>query len=198
MKKTSFLILATVLFFACDNSNKNETSNKTGSDSARIGMDTRDTTNSNSTAPEALTAESFVSKAAMGGMMEVQAAKIASKKGTSKEVKDMAKMIMTDHAKANEELKALAKKKNIAVPDSLNEEMKTKITNLQSTSGTEFDKAYADMMVNDHNEDIPFFERASKEISDPDIQKWAAGKTETLKHHLHMAEEAQKKLSASK
>src|SRR5690606_39857192 len=45
----------------------------------------------------------FLVKAANGGLLEVQAAKLALEKGISKEVKEFAKKMSADHSKANEE-----------------------------------------------------------------------------------------------
>src|SRR5688572_33048434 len=52
----------------------------------------------------------FVVDAADGGMLEVQLAELAMKTSTSAEVKNYAKMILTDHSKTNTELKTIAEK----------------------------------------------------------------------------------------
>jgi putative membrane protein len=50
-------------------------------------------------------------KAAKGGMMEVAMGKLASEQGQSADVKKFGERMVTDHSKANDELKSIAKKK---------------------------------------------------------------------------------------
>lgn len=61
----------------------------------------------------AITAEQFISQAALSGMKEVATGKIAKRKGQAQNVKDYGNMMNQDHSKANAELMALAKSKNI-------------------------------------------------------------------------------------
>ncbi|MGE3958815.1 MAG: DUF4142 domain-containing protein [Vicinamibacterales bacterium] len=49
-------------------------------------------------------------------MAEVELGKLATAKAQSQEVKQFAQRMVTDHGKANEELKSLAQRKNIALP----------------------------------------------------------------------------------
>ena len=64
----------------------------------------------------------FAVSAADAGMMEVQLATLALSNGSSAKVKEYAQMMLDDHNKANDELKALAQKKNISLPAALSEE----------------------------------------------------------------------------
>jgi len=69
--------------------------------------------------PELEDGSKFAVSAADAGLMEVQLATLALSKATSGKVKEFAQMMLDDHTKANEELKALAQKKNITLPSSL-------------------------------------------------------------------------------
>ena len=53
----------------------------------------------------------FMKKAAKGGMMEVAMGKLASEQGQSADVKKFGTRMVTDHSKANDELKSIAEKK---------------------------------------------------------------------------------------
>src|SRR5579859_4084802 len=69
----------------------------------------------------------FAVEAANGGMAEVVFGKLALEKSNNARVKDFANMMVTDHSKVNDELKALAKKLNISLPDSIaSDESKTR------------------------------------------------------------------------
>src|SRR5687768_7581725 len=64
----------------------------------------------------------FAVDAANGGMAEVQLGEMAQTKGSCTQVKDYGKMMVTDHTKANDELKALAASKNITLPADVSED----------------------------------------------------------------------------
>lgn len=136
----------------------------------------------------------FAVAAAEGGMLEVKLGELAQSKSSSKVIKDLAKTIVADHKKANDELKSLAEKKNIALPEALSDEKQRDYDKLAEKTGTDFDKAYADFMVKDHKKDIDEFKEAASDSKDPDIKEWAAGKVSALEHHLQMAQVAEKSI----
>src|SRR5580765_6214767 len=52
--------------------------------------------------------KTFMKKAAKGGMMEVTMGKMAEQNAQSDDVKSFGKRMVTDHSKANDELKSIA------------------------------------------------------------------------------------------
>jgi putative membrane protein len=133
----------------------------------------------------------FAVTAADGGMLEVELGKIAQQKATHPEVKKFAQMMVEDHSKANDELKALAAQKNISLPATLSEKNQERLNDMQEKSGADFDKDYMDFMVNDHEEDVDAFEKQAEDGNDAELKSWAAGKVTTLRHHLEMAKTTQ-------
>ncbi len=126
--------------------------------------------------------DNFWSTAAQGGMAEVELAKLALQKSQNADVKKFAQMMITDHTKANDELKALAAKKNIVLPTDIGGHKST-VDDLSKLSGADFDKEYVEAMVDDHEEDVDFFEDKSNN-SDADLKAFAAKTLPTLKKHL--------------
>lgn len=139
----------------------------------------------------------FAVTAADGGMLEVQLAELALTKASSSQVKEFAQTMITDHSKANEELKNLAQSKNISLPTSLSEENQKDYNDLAEKSGAEFDKAYCEFMVKDHKDDLEDFKKAADNAEDPDLKSWAAGKVPVLEHHLSMAEGMEKAVEST-
>ena len=89
------------------------------------------------TAPRVYAADadqSFLNKAAEGGLAEVDAGKLAQSKGASKEVRDFGAMMVADHSKANEKLKGVAARKNVKLPTELNEKHKVMKRELEAAS----------------------------------------------------------------
>ena len=136
----------------------------------------------------------FAVKAASGGMMEVELGNLAVSYGASQQVKDFGRSMVADHSRANEELKSLAASKNISLPTMPNADMQKKIDDLKQKQGKDFDKAYVNLMIDDHNEDIDDFQKEADKGNDADLKSWASGKVPTLQHHLQMAKDAKESL----
>ena len=104
----------------------------------------------------------FVNEAAKGGMMEVHMGQMAEKQGQSDSVKQLGKMMVTDHTKANTQLMAIAKRKGIT-PETDHD--------MDKLDSSNFDQAWLAQMVKDHQKTIALFERESKNGKDADLKK---------------------------
>src|SRR5256885_310837 len=63
--------------------------------------------------------QEFLNKAAVGGLYEVEAGRLAQEKANSSDVKAFGEMLVKDHSSANDELKALATSKSAVLPSEL-------------------------------------------------------------------------------
>jgi putative membrane protein len=126
--------------------------------------------------------KTFMHKAAKGGMMEVAMGRQAEQNGKSDDVKSFGKRMVTDHSKANDELKSIAAKKGVKLPSK------------EPSEKWSSDKAYMDMMVKDHEKDLAEFQEEAKEGSDPDVKKFAEDTAKVVQEHLDLAKETQGKL----
>ena len=140
----------------------------------------------------------FAVEAADGGLMDVKLGTLALTKASSPQVKQFAQMVVDEHTKANNELKSLAQQKNISLPTVMGNEHQREYDNLSEKTGSDFDKAYMDLMVKDHKEDIKEFEEQAEEGEDPEIKAWASSKVPTLQKHLQQAETIQEAVKDSK
>jgi putative membrane protein len=126
--------------------------------------------------------KTFMNKAAKGGMMEVTMGNLAAQNGQSGDVKSFGKRMVTDHSKANDELKSIASQKGVTLP--------AKEPTLKWNS----DKAYINMMVKDHEKDLTEFQEEAKTGSDPEVKKFAGDTAKMIQEHLDLAKETQSKL----
>ncbi|MGZ4035948.1 MAG: DUF4142 domain-containing protein [Bacteroidia bacterium] len=136
----------------------------------------------------------FVNEAAEGGLMEVRLGELAETNGSSADVKNLGKQMISDHSKGNSELKTLAAKKNITLPSALNEKEQKAYDKLASLKGEDFDKAYTKCMVKDHKKDICEFKKQAKKGDDADVKTWAANTIPVLENHKMLSEETCKKI----
>ena len=138
--------------------------------------------------------KAFVLEAARGGMAEVELGRLAADKASNADVKQFGQRMVADHSKASDELKGLASQKNVTLPTEPDAKQKALHARLSKLSGDEFDKAYIQAMVADHNKDVADFTRASKIAKDPDLKAWAGKTLPTLQEHQKMAKELSAKV----
>lgn len=134
--------------------------------------------------------EHFVMEAASGGMAEVALGKLAADKASSAKVKDFGQRMVTDHGKANDELKSLASSKNINLPNSMDAKHQATYDRLSKLSGAAFDRAYMADMLADHQKDVAAFRKEAQSGKDSEIKAWAAKTLPTLEEHLKLAQSA--------
>lgn len=136
----------------------------------------------------------FLADAFKGGQAEIQLSKLALKKSSSNEVKDFAQRMIDDHSRANQEIKALAQKKNIALPDGPSAEQQIILQQLSRLSGQDFDQAYMDVNVVAHQKNVEKFQDQSAQGRDPEIKGFAANTLPALSAHLEMAKALDEKI----
>ena len=128
----------------------------------------------------------FATKAAVGGMAEVELGKLALTKATNTQLKEFAKMMVSDHGKANEELMLIAKQKNITLPAAVDEDHQKKMNELDKKSGKDFDKAYAEAMVDGHEKTLKLMQDEAKDGKDAEIKAFASKTAPVVQTHLDM------------
>jgi putative membrane protein len=126
----------------------------------------------------------FLEEAAQGGLYEVKAGQLAQQKAMADDVKQFGKRMVDDHTAVNGRLQQLGQQKGLNLPTQLDKKHQDKIDSLAKKTGTEFDKAYIDAMVDDHKKDIDSFDKAAKEAKDADVKAFAASTMPTLHDHL--------------
>ncbi|WP_207533017.1 DUF4142 domain-containing protein [Desertivirga arenae] len=129
----------------------------------------------------------FISKAASSNIFEIESGKLAISKGVRTEVKNYGSMMVSDHTTATAELKTVADQNGIAVPTNMNDEHMAMYNDLNARSGADFDRAYAQMMVDSHQRTVNLFDEAADDLDDPEIKKFAQDKLPILKMHLEHA-----------
>lgn len=133
-----------------------------------------------------VTATQFYQEALNGGQKEIDASKMAEKSSNA-QVKALAKTIIADHTALGDKVKAAAgpNPPTPASPD---------LSSLTGKTGKDLDKAYVDLMVSDHQKDIPKFENASKNADSDKAKQLATAALPKLKKHLEMAQKVQSSL----
>jgi putative membrane protein len=130
----------------------------------------------------------FVHLAATGGMAEVQAAKLAAAKSQNSGVSRFARMMADEHSKANERLTGLARKANVPVPAELDPDHKAALAELDQLSGAQFDRAYMQAQLVDHQKTVQILQWELSNGQDSQLQQLAAEMLPSVLHHLQMVQ----------
>ena len=170
------LVAGLFIIQACNNNSETSSSHEDAVDSAKSVNKV--------VQPVQKDASDFAVAAANGGMMEVELGKVAQEKGVNPRVKDFGGMMVKDHSAANDNLKTVAGMLNITLPDSVSDDTRKEIDKLKKKKGRDFDKAYVDMMLDDHKKDIAEFRKCADNCSDSSIKSFASTTLPTLEKHL--------------
>jgi putative membrane protein len=140
-----------------------------------------------------ITDTEFYQQAMDGNRKEIAAATMGQAQAQDASVKDYAQMLVTDHTAMGQKLAEAAGMAVAATPapDA------TATADLQGQSGADFDRAFIDKMVMDHQKTIAMFENASQNASTDAAKSLAQDALPKLREHLQRAQELQQQLGGA-
>jgi putative membrane protein len=184
--KTNLLLIAAAFagLQACSDGNDRTSDDNPAMDTASITVQPA--------APTTAQADTaFAHKAAVGGMAEVELGKMAAEKGNDPKVKDFGNMMVTDHGKANDELKRIAASKNMELPAALDAKHQQLSDSLGKLSGKAFDRAYVNAMVEGHQQTLELLQSEAANGTDADLKAFAAKTAPVVQMHLTKIQQVQ-------
>jgi putative membrane protein len=190
--KTKYLLLCALtgtLLFACNPKQTPSSQN----DTTEIAKDPVDTTLA--TNPEM---DNFATKAAIGGMMEVESSAKMIKFTENPDIQTLATMMVKDHGAANKELEKIAKQEKLNLPQTLPADKLEKLEALSALKEEEANRYYADLMVKEHTEAVALFTTASENETNSTLKAFATKHLPTLKAHAMHAEKINKIMQSIK
>lgn len=154
--------LAAVVAVGC-----NSTDNKAANDSPTVGTAGR--------ADNTVGAgdRDFVRDVATMNMAEIELGRTALQRSSSPDIKKFAQMMVNDHPGAGDKLKAFAAQHQVELPAQLDEKHRDLGAKLATKQALEFDKEYADAMVDTHQD---FLDKLESRIDKDTLSKWKAGR----------------------
>jgi len=135
----------------------------------------------------------FVQEMMTGGQKEVELGQLAQSKASSAAVKEFGQMMVRDHSQAASELKQAASQQNInAGPET--DKVQSAKDQFADKTGAEFDRAYMDAMVDDHQHDVSMLQEKTNGTAGEPIKAWASKTLPVVQQHLSRAQEIQRSL----
>lgn len=130
----------------------------------------------------------FIMTAAVGGMSEIEMARLALQKSSNDSVKQYAQKMIDDHTIAGDELKQLASMKGVSLPMDADARQLAMMAKMQRMSGMEFDMLYVkEAGVKAHQDMEKLFMKESMSGKDMDAKAFAAKTLPVVRMHLQMA-----------
>jgi putative membrane protein len=129
----------------------------------------------------------FAGKASACGLAEVNLSELAVRFARDPAVRQFAQRMIADHRRAGMELTQMANRHSIKLPATMDDEHQKLFDKLQKLQGAEFDRAYMEAMVKDHEQAVKLFETQAKDGKDEGMKQWAGKLAPILKRHLETA-----------
>ena len=139
------------------------------------------------------TPQQMLQRLHMSNLHEIEMAKMAEQNGSDK-IKSYAQTLERDHQDADQQIKALAQKKNVTLTDTVkNPEMQQKMDqakqHFSSMKGQQFDRAFANRMSMEHKRVISMAQTWRQDCKDQDVCNLIDTLMPKLQQHAQMADQ---------
>lgn len=157
-----------------------------GMDHEQMGMD-------HEMAMKNATPQMMLQRLHMANQEEIQMGKLAEQNGTDR-IKSYAKTLQQDHQSADRQVQDLAKKKSVNLSDTpknpqMQQRMQQMHDRFSSLKGAEFDRAFTNMMSNQHKRLIDMAQAWSQNAKDQDVKGLLDQMLPKLQQHAQMADQ---------
>lgn len=130
----------------------------------------------------------FLNDAAKMNMAELRASELAVRKAVGPQLQAFAQQLLGDHHRNDRELKSLADRKGVELPDGPTLMVVLQLKALEGAQGADFDRRYSEMVgVDAHQQAIARFETAAEHAGDEDVRAFARRWLPVLHRHLARA-----------
>jgi putative membrane protein len=161
-------------------------------DTPRQGESARPQSSKNSSVPDTAY---VLTKLHDTNLMEIEAAKLAKDNAASDGVKDYADKLQSDHEKADDDVKSLAKEERVQLATKLSADSDgaAMLQRLRNVRGADFDRQFLDMMVTDHDKAISMVKAWQAEAQDKKVRSLLEDLLPTLEKHRDQARKLSRK-----
>jgi putative membrane protein len=134
--------------------------------------------------------EEWLMMSIQGDRFEIAGGQLAQQKGTTQQVRDLGARLVADHSKSLQDAIDVANKLGIEVPDSPSPSQQWELRAVARFHGSNFDRGYSDLEVQDHIQDITEAEDEVDKGCNREIKQLAADDLPVLREHLALAQAA--------
>jgi len=139
------------------------------------------------------TTKGFAEAAAVSGMYEVEAGKIAEQRSQNTSVKNFAGQMVRAHTVTSDKLKSdlASTHPEIQLPAHVDDRHQGMLDELRGAKDADFDSRYMAQQIDEHKEALILMQGYAKDGDTPVIKELAAKTAPVVQAHLNMAEKVQ-------
>jgi putative membrane protein len=134
--------------------------------------------------------EEWLKTAIMGDRFEIQGGRLAESTATTPGVRALGTRLVKDHRKSLKESERLARRLGVGIPGRPSPSEQWELRTVGALTGIAFDRAYADLEVSDHKQDIDEAKSERDEGSNASVRSSARQELPMLRMHLTLAQQA--------
>ena len=139
---------------------------------------------------------SAMKQLAQANLSEIAGGKTAVQKAQSPDVKSFAQKMVDDHTKMLADLRTLAKKKDVALPQDADVKDMAQMKLMERKSGAEFDQAFMEHMVKEHERALKDVQNIAAKAKDPEFKAAVQKAHAKIQEHLQLAQRISKSAAA--
>jgi putative membrane protein len=139
----------------------------------------------------------FLVLAAQTDMTEAHKGQMAESQAARADLKKFANTLVHDHTKSYQQVRELAVKEGVSIPQGINIAKNKAIEELIRLSGSRFDQQFIRYEITDHRRAIAVFKREANRGQDPEVRAYAAKMVPILEAHLQLAQKCAKPIARS-
>ncbi|MEU8247700.1 DUF4142 domain-containing protein [Nonomuraea sp. NPDC048916] len=125
-----------------------------------------------------------------GNLAEIQAGRLAEKKGATQQVKSIGEMLVKDHGEFDTKLVELAETLRVKLPEGLTEAQREQAKRLEAASTGTFDREFVSQMTAAHKVAIAATKQEIDRGSSPQVVELAKSALPAVEDHLSLLEKA--------
>ncbi|HET9053868.1 MAG TPA: DUF4142 domain-containing protein, partial [Cyclobacteriaceae bacterium] len=193
MKRYALLAATMVLLISCNESRRGNDSNA-NEDRDEAAAES----NTDKFAGDKHKDADFVFEVVESNYGEIKLAELASQKSRNTEVKNIAKMLLTDHTASLNDLKTVAQAKAISVPVEETDAARRTLEDMAGESDKDFDLSWCKKMLDLHETSIDKFEDRLEKTEDAQLKDYVDKTLPVLRKHQEELQACEKKLEQTK
>lgn len=141
--------------------------------------------------------QTFLTIAAEEQQIEIALGQLAAQRAQNDQVKEFGSQMVEDHKKVRREAEQLASKHRVPLPTKLTTENKQKVDELSKLSGHEFDRAYMNFALHNHETAFEQYQEHINTMRYPDLREYFTSTLPILEAHRDRARLVKSSLQTS-
>jgi putative membrane protein len=139
----------------------------------------------------------FIREGAALNLLGVRLGTMAEQRSSNPAVKQFGQQMVTNHSKMGEQWTSLAARHSLPTSVTLNSTQQQSADQLSKLSGADFDRAYMNAMVADHEQDAGTLQRIGTDAQSAEVKRLAASDNIVTQQHLPRARQVASQVGAT-